>query len=395
MYQRRPSCPSLRAQSLAMRAWCGGSNLALAGAEEDDAGARSHGCLLPFAEDACSLQVYFNRYLFGARLRTRGGVAAMVAPLILPVGMAEVSVRVQPVALLTICDAYIRRNEKQKRVIGTLLGSVSEGVVEVKTAYAVPHNEQDDQVSVDEQHHQTMLNLHRRVSLRERVVGWFSSDGEVSGSDVLLHSFFCKTTDAPTLVLLKVDTTLGSGALSIRAYSSRVLQLEGEELAREFQEIPCEVKSTEAERVGLDLLTQEDAQVPGSCSQRQAAEPQGEGPTTNGPASEAAGAQLSQLSSADASAAALDESLAHLEASLEAAASYAEAVAAGKTPPVASVGRALAEVVASVPRLTPEDLEATMSAARGDVVLAHYFAGLVRAHIALADKLGTMQLPLM
>lgn len=389
----------------------------------------------------------------------------MVAPLILPVGMAEVSVRVQPVALLTICDAYIRRNEKQKRVIGTLLGSVSEGVVEVKTAYAVPHNEQDDQVridgmqrrsrrgmdawaqrvaeeqarkqgtgwarcgrksarhelpeqgglhasfflpfqltplappppqvSVDEQHHQTMLNLHRRVSLRERVVGWFSSDGEVSGSDVLLHSFFCKTTDAPTLVLLKVDTTLGSGALSIRAYSSRVLQLEGEELAREFQEIPCEVKSTEAERVGLDLLTQEDAQVPGSCSQRQAAEPQGEGPTTNGPASEAAGAQLSQLSSADASAAALDESLAHLEASLEAAASYAEAVAAGKTPPVASVGRALAEVVASVPRLTPEDLEATMSAARGDVVLAHYFAGLVRAHIALADKLGTMQLPLM
>jgi translation initiation factor 3 subunit F len=61
-------------------------------------------------------------------------------------GGAGVTVKVHPVVLLQICDAYIRRNEKQERVIGTLLGSTSDGVVEVKGCYVVPHNESADQV---------------------------------------------------------------------------------------------------------------------------------------------------------------------------------------------------------------------------------------------------------
>ena len=51
-----------------------------------------------------------------------------------------------PAAALPICDAYIRRNEKQERVIGTLLGSVSDGLVSVQRCYVVPHNESADQV---------------------------------------------------------------------------------------------------------------------------------------------------------------------------------------------------------------------------------------------------------
>ena len=54
--------------------------------------------------------------------------------------------RVHPVVLFTITDAFIRRNEGQDRVIGTLLGTISDGVVEVKNCYAVPHSESNDQV---------------------------------------------------------------------------------------------------------------------------------------------------------------------------------------------------------------------------------------------------------
>ncbi len=68
----------------------------------------------------------------------------MVGSLLLPLG--GVNVKVHPVVLLQVCDAYIRRNEKQERVIGTLLGSSIEGVVEVKSCYVVPHNESADQV---------------------------------------------------------------------------------------------------------------------------------------------------------------------------------------------------------------------------------------------------------
>lgn len=68
---------------------------------------------------------------------------------LLPIGSVNAgTVKIQPVVLLQICDAYIRRNEKQERVIGTLLGNTSaDGVVEVKSCYVVPHNESADQVS--------------------------------------------------------------------------------------------------------------------------------------------------------------------------------------------------------------------------------------------------------
>lgn len=54
--------------------------------------------------------------------------------------------RLHPVVLFTITDAFIRRNKDQERVIGTLLGTIADGVVEVKNCYAVPHSESNDQV---------------------------------------------------------------------------------------------------------------------------------------------------------------------------------------------------------------------------------------------------------
>ena len=56
------------------------------------------------------------------------------------------SVQLHPVVLFSICDGYVRRSEKQDRVIGTLLGTVSDGVVEIKNCYIVPHNESAEQV---------------------------------------------------------------------------------------------------------------------------------------------------------------------------------------------------------------------------------------------------------
>jgi translation initiation factor 3 subunit F len=66
--------------------------------------------------------------------------------LLLPTSGNHLSVRVHPVVLFTICDAYIRRNEKQDRVIGTLLGVVVDNVVEIKNCFVVPHNESSEQV---------------------------------------------------------------------------------------------------------------------------------------------------------------------------------------------------------------------------------------------------------
>lgn len=57
-----------------------------------------------------------------------------------------VVVKIHPVALFTIVDSFERRQELGKRVIGTLLGVKEKGVVEVRSCYAVPHNETDEEV---------------------------------------------------------------------------------------------------------------------------------------------------------------------------------------------------------------------------------------------------------
>lgn len=48
--------------------------------------------------------------------------------------------------LFSVLDHYLRRPENQKRVIGTLLGTVSANVVEVTNSFAVPHLEKNDEV---------------------------------------------------------------------------------------------------------------------------------------------------------------------------------------------------------------------------------------------------------
>lgn len=123
----------------------------------------------------------------------------MPAKVLLPTFGPSLRVNIHPLVLFSICDAYIRRSEKQERVIGTLLGVISDGVVEVKNCYVVPHNESADQVTlviavvvhlvpggalitpavrglaqvlVDIAHHKAMLDLHAKVASGDIVVGW-------------------------------------------------------------------------------------------------------------------------------------------------------------------------------------------------------------------------------
>ncbi|KAL4428083.1 hypothetical protein ABPG75_002172 [Micractinium tetrahymenae] len=281
------------------------------------------------------------------------------APLNLPVVVTENSVRVHPVVLFTITDAFIRRNDGQERVIGTLLGTVSDGVVEVKNCYAVPHSESNDQVALDVQHHQTMAALQQRVSSRERIVGWFSTgDPDSSRSrDALIHSFYGQ--ECPNPVHLALDTSGQGGRMGVRAFVSRALAIGGRELAREFLEVDCEVRAGEAERVGTDLLTSEVAdKLPGDM----------EG---------------------------LADSFERLQHSLQQAQEYVDAVVAGKQKGNTAVGRHLADAVAAVPHFTKADFEKMLADQQNDCTLVLFLSKLIQAHLALADKLGTMQLPLL
>lgn len=279
------------------------------------------------------------------------------AVLTLPVGATENTVRVHPVVVFTISDAYIRRNENQERVIGTLLGTIGDGVVDITNCYAVPHSESNDQVAVDVVHHQTMAELQKRVNGRERIVGWFSTGTDVSGSDALIHNFY--TNECANPIHLILDTSLNGQDRAVKAYVSRVLSIQGNQLAREFQEVPCEVRASEVERIAGNLLLSESTEhLPNEL----------EG---------------------------LVDSLKNLDELIQAAESYVDQVVQGSLPGDVSIGRQLAEALSAVPRMTTKDLTKLVRNNQNDILLTTYLSDLIRAQISLSDRLGTMQLPLM
>lgn len=276
---------------------------------------------------------------------------------LLPLSSASVSVRVHPVALFSICDAYIRRNKDQERVIGTLLGSIVENVYEVKSCYVVPHTETGDQVAVDVQHHNTMFELHQRVSSSDVILGWFATGKALYNSDSLYQEFY-KGQAPSTAIHLKVDTTLTDRKLSVTAYQSRTLALTDRQVALEFVEVPCEVLFAAVERAGVELLTA----VPGP----------------------------KPLSDADS----LAQSLTRLEQLLEAVHNHVSEVVAGKKAGDPALGRYLADTLAVVPRLGRGEFERMFNDSVQDGLMVSYLANLLRAQVALAERLGTGQLPI-
>ena len=94
----------------------------------------------------------------GALATERARRSLAMASFGFPCGPAR-QVKVSAGVVMSVLDAYVRRNEGQERVVGTLLGSLNaeSGTVDVRNVYAVPHNESKEQVALDIEFHRTAL----------------------------------------------------------------------------------------------------------------------------------------------------------------------------------------------------------------------------------------------
>jgi len=262
--------------------------------------------------------------------------------------------------IFNIADSFVRREEGQERVIGTLLGSVGEGYVEIKNSYTVPHNESGGQVAVDIEFHRTLLDLQSRVAPNEVIVGWYSTGTGLTPSDALIHEFYSRECSNP--VLLTLDTSLLNPDRTLRAWVGNSLSLSSiagttPSIGTHFSQIETDLKFAEAERVGLQVLKQ---------------------PHVNHLPTEIEG---------------LQQTLARLKEMLGAVGKYVESVVRGESKPNQAIGRFLAEAVAAVPRLDPETFEKCFNESIHDVLLVVYLSNLTRTQLALAQNLQTYTLP--
>ncbi|BBN12177.1 translation initiation factor 3 subunit F [Marchantia polymorpha subsp. ruderalis] len=271
----------------------------------------------------------------------------------LPSGPTGLVGKLHPTVLFNICDSYIRRNDQQERVIGTLLGSVSaDGTVDIRNSYAVPHNESSDQVAVDIDYHRTMFDLHQRVSPKEVIIGWYSTGAGVSGSDALIQEFYGRG-EVTNPVHLTVDTSFADERTSIKAYVSTNLTLGDRQLAAQFHEIQLDLRMIEAERIGFDVLkkTMVD-KLPNDL----------EG---------------------------LEGTIERLHIMIETVFRYVDDVVEGRVAPDNTIGRYLADTMAAVPRVAPDAFDKLFNDGVQDVLLVLYLANLTRTQLTLAEKLNT------
>jgi len=280
------------------------------------------------------------------------------------------SCRIHPVAILTILDSYVRKPEGARRTIGTLLGHVTGSVLEITDAFPVIHKDTDEQgVLLDTDYHKLMMGLRQKVSPREVVVGWFSTEDEITGTSAVIHSFYCSkeshfnaTLVLPSPIHLLVDTSLQKQCLALRAYVN-VRTVIADSLLQ-FHEIPLEVQTSPAEKAGISLLMQ---------ARRAAREaPPGSQPV----------AAIGQMDGFEGGLRELLELFKKFQG-------YVKDVKAGKAEPDLGVGRSITKTLCTEPVIDLDAVENLCMGSLQDTLMLVYLANLTKTQISLAEKINS------
>ncbi|KAG9218809.1 hypothetical protein CCMSSC00406_0001077 [Pleurotus cornucopiae] len=266
-------------------------------------------------------------------------------------------VTIHPVVLFSILDHYLRRTDSQDRVIGTLLGTRSESdVIEVKSSFAVLHSETSEQVAVDMDYHKAMYELHHKVNPREVIVGWYSTGSNLNTFSALIQNFYSQEIAPYPAIHVTLNTGVDTNEKAgVTAYVSSPVGVFPKPENCVFTPVPTELKFHDAERSGLDLLT-ETAASPSSTSVQ---------PTTDFEI--------------------LEKSIGSVSAMLDRVLSYVRAVIAGEIKGDAAVGKYLMDMLGA----STEDLEkGGFNASLQDTLMFSYLANLVRSQAEVSSRLA-------
>eukprot|EP00794_Sanderia_malayensis_P009539 gene9539-10526_t len=264
-------------------------------------------------------------------------------------------VLLHPVALFAVVDSYERRNEDAKRVIGTLLGTIDKGIVEVRNCFAVPHHETEDEVALEMEYAASMFELHKKACPGDDIVGWYATCEDVNEQSVLIHEYYTRVTSSP--IHLTVDTMLKSGRMAIKSYTSSPMGVPGGTIGSIFTPVPCEITCYGPEGVAIDTFIKSKG---GSKK------------------------PVALLSSIQHIAKSTDKLIEKLGQITE----YVNDVLDGKTQANNEIGRHLMEVVNAVPEMDPDQLEKMLNCNMQDLLMVMYLASLTKTQLSMGTKLN-------
>ncbi|BFZ54359.1 hypothetical protein PYCC9005_001393 [Savitreella phatthalungensis] len=299
-------------------------------------------------------------------------------------------VTIDPVVLFSILDHAQRRQQGQERVIGTLLGSRSaDGLeLEIKSSFAVPHNESSEGVEVDMQYHKAMYALHLRTNPREVLVGWYATTSELDAFSALIQNFYSSQGDGtfphPAVHLtMQADPAKG---IAVHTYTSAQVGVTPERIADSCAFVPVqhEVRHQHGlAGLGLDArrAATQARQLKGGASGERAALDAVVGAKDSEARMTALPNDLDSLRNALAST---------LEM-LDRVSKYVEATRndsnARSDPQNIAVGRFLLDTLNARPSLDAEEIERLFNTQLQDVMMVSYLARTVRDQLDLNAQL--------
>mmetsp|Transcript_29058 Transcript_29058/g.81311 ORF Transcript_29058/g.81311 Transcript_29058/m.81311 type:complete len:318 (+) Transcript_29058:98-1051(+) len=166
---------------------------------------------------------------------------------------------VHPIVLLSTVDHYNRVN-RDARVAGVLLGSVDKnGVVDVTNSFAVPFDEDVRNPKIwflDHNFLENMFRMLRKVSAKEKIVGWYSTGPKILPPDLEIHEgVFRRYCDEPVFVIIDVKPRGDDLGIPTTSYVAVEEVQEGSQrTVMQFQHIQSEIGALEAEEVGVEHL---------------------------------------------------------------------------------------------------------------------------------------------
>ncbi|XP_034477881.1 eukaryotic translation initiation factor 3 subunit F-2 [Drosophila innubila] len=276
-------------------------------------------------------------------------------------------VRLHPLVLFQIIDAYERRPKSAKMSVGTLLGRRDKGndIVDITNSFTVQHKEQQigdvEQFKLDTQYASEMYELNQITYPQEKIIGWYSTGKTLSRSAAALHAFYSRECGEMQPLHLLVDTTLRAGRMSTRLYCAVAMGVPGGTKGLLFTQLPV-----------LQLDTEGDESVALRMMQKYALQP-----------TKQQGRMLPELVH-------VVEAIKELELKLELVLRYINDVLGRKRLPDNHVGRALHDVLTSVPLLDAESFRLMFNSNVRDMLMSITLSTMIKTQMELTEKLSCL-----
>jgi len=243
-------------------------------------------------------------------------------------------------------------------VVGVLLGETFKGTLDITNSFAVPFDE-DDRIDgiwyLDHDFLEQMSTMFKKVSAKEKVVGWYSTGPRIKPADLEIHELFRKFCPNPVYVVIDVKPR----ELGIPTEAYVALQEEkddGTETMYTFHHVPSEIGAYEAEEIGVEHLLRDIKDTSVSTLAQQ---------VTN---------RLNAMKG-------LHSRLGDMQ-------TYLENVLCGKLPVNHQIVAHMQEMFNLLPNLAIEDMVKSFSVKTNDMMVIVYVASMIRSVIALHNLIN-------